>query len=282
MPAYNAEHTIANSIKTVTTQDYKNIIIGVAVPVHDSKTLDALRAVDDGRVLVFKQTGKGISDARNLVLKSTDADLYMFLDADDFMKPGAISYYVANRLETSQPGLRFSHYTELRLNSPRTEWTRAAPFIGSIDKAFEKLAMLNFIGTGSVMIDKSVLKKVGYFDTRFNHGEDWHYWMRIAKHFPIIGVDFVTYRYTYGKLARDKPFPRIFFDTGKAILKDVRPKWLIYKLSITCIKGMAALYYLRTMRSRNTLALLFDFRFSDFLALIPAGIIWVLRSRAIV
>ena len=280
MPAYKAADTIVKAIQSVLNQKYPNLVVAVAVPSHDVDTLTAAREIGDKQILLLEQSGRGIADARNLVLKNVSADLYMFLDSDDFMKPDVVERYVAHRLATGKAALRCGHYTELALNSSQPEWTRRCPLTGKIQNGFGHLALLNFIGTGSVMIDREIVTKVGYFDTRFSHGEDWHYWLRISKCFPIFVLDVVAYRYTYAKLSRQRPFPRSFFDDGVRVIRDVNPPWYIEVCSVMCIKSMAALYYFRTLGSRNSLKQLLDCRLSDIFALPFAAVILFLRKRA--
>ncbi len=282
MPAYRAAATVGAAADSVLSQDYPNLILGIAAPARDPETLAAARAIVDPRVQVLEQTGRGIADARNLVLEAIPADLYMFLDSDDFMNPGVIGFYVRHRLATGEEGLRYGHYMEQLPDGSAPDWVRRAPFLGRVAKAFPRLCLLNFIGTGSVMIDAAVVRKVGVFERRFSHGEDWHYWLRIARQFPVFGLDVVAYRYTYGKLTRAVPYPRSFFDDGVTIVRDVRCPPFVRLLSIACIHAMYVRYFARTLKARRSLAQFTDLRLLDLLSVPPAAIVLGLRKLGIV
>lgn len=282
MPAYKTSKVIAAAVESALAQDYPNLVVGIAIPAHDGETLAAARAIADARVRVFEQTGKGIADARNLVLDNLEADLYMFLDSDDAMMPGVVSAYVAHRLATGVAGLRFGHYAEQMRDDPRPAWVRRAPLIGKVPAPFERLCLLNFIGPGAAMVDREVIDKVGLFDTRFHHAEDWHFWLRIAREYPLYGLDVVAYRYTYGKLALETPWPRAFFDDALRVVDDVGARGPIRALSRMCISAMYALYYFRTFAKRRTLVQLLDIRITDILALPPAAVVRALRGWGLI
>lgn len=282
MAAFRSERTLPVAARSVLDQSYGNLVLGIAVPSRDAATLSAARELADNRVIVIEQTGKGIADARNLVLHGIDADLYMLLDADDVMKRGTVEAFVRHRRETAQHGLRFGHYTEKLVDDPRSERTKRSPFLGLVPCAFERLSLLNFIGSGAIMIDREVVDEVGCFDTRFHHAEDWHYWLRIARAYPLWGLDVTAYQYSYGKLTIEQPKSRAFFDDGARVINDVDPPWAIKALSLICINAMYALYYLRTLRSRKTLKQLLDIRITDILCLPPAAVIRILRGHGIV
>lgn len=93
MPAYNAERTIENSIKSVLNQTHKNIEL---IIVNDGSTDDTesivnhIRSFED-RIFYIKTTNKGVSSARNIALDYAAGDYITFIDSDD--------YYDKNMLE---------------------------------------------------------------------------------------------------------------------------------------------------------------------------------------
>lgn len=279
MPAYKTAQSVAAAAQTALSQDYDNLVVGICAPTSDIATLEAAGAVGDRRVQVLEQTGKGIADARNKIMREIVADLYVFLDSDDYLNPGMISAYVRHRLETGEAGLRYGHYTRQLAGTGSPREMFRAPFLGRVRNPFTRLVVLNFIGPGSAMVDREILDQVGYFDTRFNHAEDWHFWLRVVRKFPLFGLDFVAYHYTYGKLMMEVPFRRVFFDDGARVLNDVCDSWALRQLSLTCIRAMAALYYVRTFHKRRSWSQIWDFRILDFVSLPFAAVIYYLRRK---
>lgn len=279
MPAYRAAETVAAAARTVLAQDYANLVLGIAVPVaRDSETASAVGSLGDSRVVLIEQADRGISDARNLVLRRITADLYMFLDADDFMMPGVISAYVRHRVETGTPGLRYGHYVRGVLGDTSPPERRPAPYLGLVRHAFARMCIMSFVATGSIMIDREVVDQIGYFDTRFNHAEDWHYWLRVTRQFPVFGLDIVAYHYTYAKLSRPDPFPRTFFDDGTRIASELCRPYPLRLLSLMWIRTQYAIYYARTFRGRRSIRQLMDIRAGDVFA-IPFGLLLYLMRR---
>lgn len=279
MPAFRAADSIGRAVRSLLEQNYPNIIVGIGVPVRDPETLTAARAIEDPRVVVVEQQGRGISDGRNQVMRQVKASLYMFLDADDMMKPGVISDYVRHRLEDGRPGLRFGHYVRTTDDPNGKEQLRLSPFLGEVQEGFKKLSIMNFVTTGSVMVDREVIDTVGYFDTRFNHGEDWHYWLRVARSYPIFGMDIVAYHYTYGKLTRGRPFGREFCEDAIKVVSDVAPPQPFRFLSFCASRAAYAVYYFRTFGARKEWRELLDIRLTDLLSVFVAAPLWFLRRK---
>ena len=281
MPAFRATHTVEAAARTVLDQDYPNLVLGIGVRPDDIETIAAIRRVNDPRIILLEQLGIGISDGRNVILRSVEADLYMFLDADDYMKPGVVSAYVRHRVETGIPALRCGDYVRGTLGEVETFQLRKTPFRGRVRAAFGRLCVLNFVSTGSVALDREIIQRVGYFDERFNHGEDWHYWLRVARVYPLFVLDVVAYHYTYAKLARAKPFPRSFFEDGIAVIRDIAPAFWLRFLSETCLHALYAVYYMRTLKGRQWASDYLDIRFIDFLSLMPASLLLALRRLGV-
>ena len=96
MPAYNAEAWLAESIRSVLEQSFRDFTL---LAVDDGSTdqtpaiLDAL-AAEDPRVRPIHTVNGGPAKARNLALEQLDADTeyVMFLDSDDRLQPDTLAY----------------------------------------------------------------------------------------------------------------------------------------------------------------------------------------------
>jgi glycosyltransferase involved in cell wall biosynthesis len=284
MPAYRSQETIAAAIESVLAQDYPNLVLGIGVPARDSTTLAVVRRyTGDPRIVVVEQSGRGISDGRNLVIARLPADYYMFLDADDQMMSGVVSAFVKHREEIGEAGLRYGHYVRKLQGEQSPEQLRRAPFLGRVPSAFLRLCLLNYVGgSGNVMIDREVFERVGVYDVRLPHGEDWHLFLRIAREFPVFGLDRITHMYSYGKLSGKHIYNRSFFDHSIAVVNELCPSAVIRMGSIMCIHAMWCLYYLRTFRMRRTWTQYLDIRLQDVLSVPPGAAIQLLRRWKIV
>ncbi|MBT1173172.1 glycosyltransferase family 2 protein [Bifidobacterium sp. MA2] len=98
IPAYNAENTIARTIKSALLQDYSNLEVIVVDDGSADSTLSICRdlAEKDSRAKIFTIKNSGPSAARNYALSKAKGLYVCFMDADDEMKPKMISQLVSN------------------------------------------------------------------------------------------------------------------------------------------------------------------------------------------
>lgn len=86
IPAFNAEDTIEQCIKSVQAQILSNIEIVVVDDASTDRTSDICSkiAIEDERVKYYRLTkNSGVSAARNMGLKRSNGEWIMFVDADD-------------------------------------------------------------------------------------------------------------------------------------------------------------------------------------------------------
>src|SRR5437868_3696326 len=113
VPAYNAEATLAESLRSALASSYSNLEV---VLVDDGST-DATIAVaeafarDDGRVRLFRQPHGGVSAALNFGFDQIRGDLVARLDSDDLWHPTKLEKQV--ELMTADPAVGLT-YTFVR------------------------------------------------------------------------------------------------------------------------------------------------------------------------
>lgn len=85
IPVYNLENYIEKCIKSVLEQTYENfeLIIIDDGSMDKSQKLAQKFSVKDKRIIVFQQSNKGPSAARNLGIKNSTGMWITFIDADD-------------------------------------------------------------------------------------------------------------------------------------------------------------------------------------------------------
>jgi teichuronic acid biosynthesis glycosyltransferase TuaG len=89
VPCYNKESYIADCLRSLTTQDFKDIEI---IVVNDASTDASAEIIyfmaRDVRIKVFNlKTNKGRSYARNFGIKKAKSDIICVMDADDLASP---------------------------------------------------------------------------------------------------------------------------------------------------------------------------------------------------
>lgn len=99
MSAYNAANTTGYAIKSVLTQQYRNIELLVCDDVSEDATMDAIltAAKDDERVRIFRsRRNQGPYNIRNALLQIATGHYATFQDSDDFALPSRIGLQVKN------------------------------------------------------------------------------------------------------------------------------------------------------------------------------------------
>lgn len=90
VPVHNNATTIKKCLNSILNQDYRNIEVIVVINATNDNTEDIVKSFDDKRIKVLKTDVPGVSNARNIGLKSAQGDVIGFCDADDFFYPGVI------------------------------------------------------------------------------------------------------------------------------------------------------------------------------------------------
>ncbi len=211
IPVYNGERFIKRAVCSVLGQDYK----AHEIIVIDDGSADGTSAILEGfkdRVITKRIKNAGVSNARNEGIKLSTGDYIAFLDADDIwfrrklkaqvemmQKYPEIGFFCCNyvlrvkyfgdRLVRHFSGLKYQK--DLNFNTP------------SEKHPFQLLLHEHFVGTPStVVVRRDVIDKVGGFDVRITHCEDYDFWLRCATQTNFIVIsDVLLYKRKHGQNA---------------------------------------------------------------------------------
>ena len=106
VPVHNVEEYLAHCLESIRKQDFLDLEI---ICINDGSTdssmsLLEMSATMDPRIKVISQPNSGVSAARNRGLDSASGDIIMFVDADDFLVPGACKV-VAEAFTNQEPDI---------------------------------------------------------------------------------------------------------------------------------------------------------------------------------
>lgn len=93
---FNSEETIADTIKSVISQNYSNIEHIVVDGASNDKTLEIVRMFPDNEVLIVSEPDRGIYDAMNKGISLATGDIVGFLNADDFYADDNVIQEIVN------------------------------------------------------------------------------------------------------------------------------------------------------------------------------------------
>jgi glycosyltransferase involved in cell wall biosynthesis len=162
------------SVYAQTRRDYTLTIVDDASTDDTSCVADrCLSHAPDGVARKFLRTSDvGPAQARHAGIRSTKSKYFLFLDADDLIKPTLLAHHIPVLNHFSEAGFSFSDRQAFG------EFKRLYR-----EKVFdlETLKRSNFVG-GGVLIRRTAYEEAGGFKRHnWGYGEDWDLWLDIAE-----------------------------------------------------------------------------------------------------
>lgn len=256
IPAYNAEKTILDTIKSVQKQSFSDFEVIVINDGSTDKTLDLVNAIDDSRIKVFSYENGGLSVARNRGISHAQGEFIAFLDADDLWTVDKLELQVKALNENPKAGVAYSW--TFFMDEMGESFHRDKPIFFEGD-VLANLLVWNFIASGSnPLIRTQAVLSMGEFDSSLAGAADWDYWLRLAIDWPYVVVPKpqVFYRQSSGSMSSkveymeqcqldvlDKVFQRV-----PSKLRHLRSQSLSFvyrysaKLYLTRVSGMPGLH----------------------------------------
>lgn len=178
VPSYNSGHLIGEAVASVLAQTVPPEVVIVVDDGSTDDTADRL-ARSGARVRYIHQPKQGVSAARNRGLREARSEFVAFLDADDVWHRRKLELQLAVLRAKSDVGL---------VGTSTYSWPGKAPELSRqptegrlVPVPWELLAVRNVFVTSSVLIRRTVLDRVGEFDTRLQGPEDHDLWLRVAE-----------------------------------------------------------------------------------------------------
>lgn len=184
IPNYNYGLYVGKAIQSAINQSYENVEIVVIDNASTDNSIEVINSFkQNNKVKIFENT-ENIGALRNFnkSFELSKGDYVVFLSSDDMLKPKFVEkcVQVFEKYDVGMVG------TEMALiDKDDNILGEYIPFyddnyiIPGIKQA-KVFLMGNCFGSNQVLIERSVLEKVGLFDGRFGAASDWHLWFRIC------------------------------------------------------------------------------------------------------
>jgi glycosyltransferase involved in cell wall biosynthesis len=198
IPVYNAEPYLAEAIQSILDQTFANFELLIIDDGSTDKSYAVAESFKDPRVRLFRnELNRGQSFTQNIGLKNARGEYIAILGADDIALLERLAIqcdYLDRHPETSLIGTSF-----YRFNSAGQVELCKVPK-EALDIRW-RLVFDNPIAAPTVMLRRSVLTDIGYFDSNVPCSEDLEFWTNIALKAQIEQIDIPLTKYRMHSLS---------------------------------------------------------------------------------
>ena len=185
IPSYNRLESLKRAINSVLNQD---CAVDELIVVDDGSTDNTATYIQQNlpQIKLIQQTNQGVSAARNAGIKRASCDWIALLDSDDSWHYNKISTIKEHHVK--QPNIELIHSDEI--------WIRNHVRVNAMNKhqktgghVFLRCLPLCVISPSAVVLKRSLIESVGYFDESLPACEDYDLWLKICCHHSVHYID---------------------------------------------------------------------------------------------
>jgi glycosyltransferase involved in cell wall biosynthesis len=192
IPTFNRAQFVKKAINSVLNQTFQDVEIVVVDDGSTDNTKDIINSYGE-QVRYIYQENKGAASSRNTGIEASKGEYIAFLDSDD--------YYTAENLQKKLSFLE----SNSKIGWVYSDWQLIDDKSNYLDKGslrfnyfnkklsgeiFEELFYKrNFIATDTVVIRRSVLEDIGFFDPTIPSQEEYDLWLRVSARYPVCYIN---------------------------------------------------------------------------------------------
>ena len=188
IPAYNAEHTIEETIHSVLNQTFTDFELIVIDDGSKDRTVELAQAIQDDRINVIPYENGGVATARNRGITHAQGEYISFLDHDDLWTRDKLETQLQGLETYPKAGVAYSWTLYMHNEAGNLRYS-PAPAVQHAGNIYTQLLMRNFIESGSnILARRETIQAVGGFDSSPKNCEDWDYYLRLAENWEYVVV----------------------------------------------------------------------------------------------
>lgn len=185
----------------------------IVVDDHSHDFHEVARVIQDFQKCFFQlklvtNAKSGVSSARNMGISVSKSPYIAFLDADDYWYPDKIHNQI--RLFKLNSEL-IANFVGFRIVNTRGDILQNTYAVNENVDAADLLTHKKSISgsASSIMIKRAAVTQCGYFDENLAIGEDFDYWIRLAKYGKIIGIPQILVLITHNPCSTQRSLEEI-------------------------------------------------------------------------
>jgi len=198
IPVRNGREFIHEALSSVCSQSFGDLEIIVIDDGSDDFDYPTLLQLDP-RIRVHRLAGNGVSTARNTGMQLARGSYFAFLDADDVWFPGKLAAQIRYFEGHPEVGCVFGGFIK---------WTRTAdgrfPDVTNLMQDCSALTRCEaersgwlytrlldglLVGMNTAVIRREVFTRLGGFDASMRIGEDYLFWLKVSRIYPMHALD---------------------------------------------------------------------------------------------
>lgn len=185
IPSYNRADLIARAVMSVYNQTYKDLEIIVVDDASKDNTSEVINrlTLENLHYIRLEQNG-GACHARNVGIHAAQGEYIAFLDSDDTWEQSKLQDQISY-LREHKAEVVFCNYWKERDGQKEVKVKPGHSDVFTL----EELLNANVITTGSLLLTKAAIEKVGAFDESMPRYQDWELVLRLAKEYTIYFQD---------------------------------------------------------------------------------------------
>lgn len=189
IPTYNRGYCIERAVRSVLQQTYQNLEVIVVDDGSTDNTSSVIESINDSRLSYIRVNGnQGANHARNVGIEASQGAYIAFNDSDDEWLPEKLEKQMKLMLleDDGQLGCVYCILTKYHdgkaiSTEPDIE-IRGENVFGDI---YRYMQLNMFISTQTLLLKKSILDDVGYFNEDLRRLQDWELLLRIAQKYKF-------------------------------------------------------------------------------------------------
>ena len=186
LPVYNRPELVKRAVDSVLSQSYRNFELILIDDGSDDGTSNVLVEYNettgaDIKLIIFKEN-RGVSAARNAGLHIASGEWIALLDSDDEWDESKLKKQVQFHQQNSN----------LVISQCNERWIRNGKHVNKrkihrkkSGKIFKESLKLCLISPSAVIFQRKLINDIGLFDESFPVCEDYDYWLRVLRKYPV-------------------------------------------------------------------------------------------------